>query len=57
MKNELTHKLNASEAETDGLLAFVDIVTAINYYGITELLDTIGEENLRAHLEMDNWPK
>jgi len=51
MRNKLTNKFNASE--TDRLLAFVDIITAINYYGITELLDTIGEESLRAHLEMD----
>lgn len=53
MKNKLTNKFNASEIETDRLLAFVDIIVAINYYGITELLDTIGEERLRAHLELD----
>jgi len=51
MRNKLTNKFNTSE--TDRLLAFVDIITAIDYYGITELLDTIGEESLRAHLEMD----
>lgn len=53
MKNKLRNKFNAAEIETDHLLALVDIVVAINYYGITELLDTIGEERLRAHLEMD----
>jgi hypothetical protein len=47
------HRLNASEIETRRLLDFVDIIVAIDYYGITELLDTIGEERLRAHLEMD----
>jgi hypothetical protein len=35
----------------DDLLVHIDIITAINYYGITELLDTIGEEHLRSHLE------
>ena len=53
MKYMLTHKLNASETEIDRLLVHVDIIAAINYYGITELLDTIGEERLRRHLEMD----
>ncbi|MDR6784540.1 hypothetical protein ABIE26_003185 [Pedobacter africanus] len=53
MKNKLRNKFDAAEIETDRLLALVDIVVAINYYGITELLDTIGEENLRAHLELD----
>ncbi|PTS95732.1 hypothetical protein DBR11_20700 [Pedobacter sp. HMWF019] len=47
------HRFNASEVETRRLLDFVDIIVAIDYYGITELLDTIGEERLRAHLEMD----
>jgi len=51
MRNKLTNKFNT--CETDRLLAFVDIIAAINFYGITELLDTIGEESLRAHLEMD----
>jgi hypothetical protein len=46
-------KLINTEIETYRLLALVDIIAAIDYYGITELLDTIGEENLRAHLEMD----
>lgn len=37
--------------EPDDLLIHIDIITAINYYGITELLDTIGEEYLKSHLE------
>lgn len=53
MKNKVANKFNASEIETDRLLALVDIVVAINYYGITELLDTIGDERLRDHLELD----
>ena len=66
MKNELisakpicvelalvTHKFDLSETAIYNLLASIDIIAAINYYGITELLDTIGEENLRAHLELD----
>ncbi|PTS97064.1 hypothetical protein DBR11_17830 [Pedobacter sp. HMWF019] len=47
------YESNVSETETYRLLALVDIIVAIDYYGITELLDTIGEERLRAHLEMD----
>ena len=35
----------------DAILARVDIIAAIDYYGITELLDNIGEEHLRSHLE------
>ena len=53
MKNNLTDNLNAPETEIDRLLGLVDIIEAINYYGITELLDTIGEESLRGYLEMD----
>jgi hypothetical protein len=53
MKNKLIDKINASQIEVDNLLALVDIIAAINYYGITELLDTIGEESLKGHLEMD----
>lgn len=44
-------EFNGFETASDSLLARVDIVAAINYYGITELLDTIGEESLMAHLE------
>lgn len=49
----LTDEFCASETETDRLLALVDIIAAIDYYGVTELLDTIGEESLKRHLEMD----
>lgn len=35
----------------DVILAHVDIIAAIEYYGMTELLDAIGEESLRSHLE------
>ncbi len=37
--------------EVEDILINIDIVTAIKYYGMTELLDTIGEEHLRSHLE------
>lgn len=36
--------------EVEALLIEVDILTAIRYYGITELLDIIGEENLKSYL-------
>jgi len=42
-------KIDGVKAED--LLAHIDIVTAIHYYGITELLDTIGEEQLKSYLE------
>lgn len=45
------HQFNACATAHDQLLAHVDIIAAIDYYGITELLDAIGEESLRAHLE------
>jgi len=58
---EIAHVASASNGHfsdvyTDGLkvediLFHIDIVTAIKYYGITELLDTIGEEHLKSHLE------
>lgn len=34
--------------ETDNLLSNIDIITAIKYYGMTELLDTIGEVPLEV---------
>ena len=40
--------------EVDDILVHIDIAAAIEYYGITELLDTIGEENLKSHLESLN---
>lgn len=46
-----TPHLDIDGVEVDDLLIHIDIVTAIKYYGMTELLDTIGEENLKSHLE------
>ncbi|MFA4870812.1 MAG: hypothetical protein WC623_21625 [Pedobacter sp.] len=43
--------IDIEEIETDELLSHIDIVTAIEYYGMTELLDTIGEAHLKSHLE------
>lgn len=37
--------------KSDDLLIHVDILAVIKYYGITEILDTIGEEQLRAYME------
>ncbi|PYF73009.1 hypothetical protein [Pedobacter nutrimenti] len=37
--------------EIEDILVHIDIVKAIKYYGMTELLDTIGEEHLKSHLE------
>ncbi|WP_113661129.1 hypothetical protein [Pedobacter nanyangensis] len=42
--------VHISGIEPDDLLFQIDIVQVINYYGITELLDTIGEEQIRLHL-------
>lgn len=44
------HRLEIDGADPDDLLCHIDIITAINYYGITELLDTIGDEELKLHL-------
>ena len=38
--------------KTDQLLNHVDIIAAIAYYGITELLDHIGEEEIRSYLTL-----
>ena len=43
--------IDIEEVKTDELLGHIDIVTAIEYYGMTELLDTIGEVQLKSHLE------
>lgn len=58
---EVVHVAPASEGhfldvDIDGvkvedILIHIDIVTAIKYYGMTELLDTIGEAHLKSHLE------
>lgn len=34
----------------ESLLNHVDILTAISYYGVTEFLDTIGEDKIRSYL-------
>lgn len=39
-----------SGVEPDDILSQIDIDHIISYYGITELLDTIGEEEVRSHL-------
>ena len=62
LKNEeIAHVASASNehlldvyidgVKVEDVLIHIDIVTAIKYYGITELLDTIGEEHLKSHLE------
>lgn len=38
--------------KTDELLNHVDIIAAIGYYGITELLDIIGEEEIKSYLAL-----
>lgn len=40
--------------EVQELLSTVDIIDAIDYYGVTELLDIIGERQLKLHLECLN---
>lgn len=37
--------------EEEELLLQINILTAIKYFGITELLDTIGEERIKSHLQ------
>jgi hypothetical protein len=39
------------EIKAAEILRTVDITDAIAYYGMTELLDTIGEEQIRLHLD------
>ena len=41
--------LSIEGVDAEAILAHIDIVTAIEYYGITELLDTIGEEHLKSY--------
>lgn len=53
MRSEkVTHPTPEREIDTsfDQQLRHVDIVTAIRYYGITELLDHIGHEELEWYL-------
>lgn len=40
-----------SETEQRNLLRKIDIVTAINYFGVTELLDSIGVAEMERYLE------
>jgi K+-sensing histidine kinase KdpD len=42
---------NMEEIKAAEILRPVDITDAIVYYGMTELLDTIGEEQIRLHLD------
>lgn len=37
--------------DPEELLLHVDIMSAIQYFGASELLDTIGEETLRSYLK------
>ncbi|MBB6237937.1 hypothetical protein HDC90_002563 [Pedobacter sp. AK013] len=39
-----------SGIEPSDILIHVNIDQIINYYGITELLDTIGDQEIRTHL-------
>ncbi len=39
-----------SGIEPDDVLFQIDIDHVINYFGITELLDTIGDDEIRSHL-------
>lgn len=53
IKNQNGIATKKTESENpEATLQHVDIVTAINYYGITELLDIIGEAELKAHLDL-----
>lgn len=45
------HFFDVDGVKVEDVLIRIDIVTAIEYYGITELLDTIGEEHLKSYLE------
>jgi hypothetical protein len=38
--------------KTEDVLNHIDIIAAIGYYGITELLDIIGEEEIKAYLSL-----
>ncbi|SFH43120.1 hypothetical protein [Pedobacter insulae] len=45
--------ININGVKPENLLSHIDILTAIEYYGITEFLDTIGEDKIRAYLDSD----
>ncbi|WEK18277.1 MAG: hypothetical protein P0Y49_15910 [Candidatus Pedobacter colombiensis] len=42
--------VDITEIELHDVLFQVDINQAISYYGITELLDAIGDQEIRSHL-------
>lgn len=42
--------VNIDGIRPECILKQVDIDVALNYYGITELLDSIGENEIRLHL-------
>ncbi|KQC00132.1 hypothetical protein [Pedobacter sp. Hv1] len=44
--------LAKGSVKTDELLNHIDIIAAIGYYGITELLDMIGEEEIKSYLSL-----
>lgn len=44
--------LAKGRVKTEELLNHVDIIAAIGYYGITELLDMIGEEEIKSYLTL-----
>jgi len=55
LQNKKQDGIATKEANLEGpeeILKQVDILVAINYYGITELLDIIGETELKAHLDL-----
>ena len=53
IKNENGIAAKRTEPENpETILQRVDILAAINYYGVTELLDIIGEIELKAHLHL-----
>lgn len=43
--------VDMDEVKVEDILNHIDIAVAIKYYGMTELLDAIGEEQLKSHLE------
>ena len=44
--------VNIKGVSSENLLNHVDILTAIDYYGVTEFLDTIGEDEIRSYLTL-----
>jgi hypothetical protein len=44
--------VNIKGVSAENLLNHVDILTAIDYYGVTEFLDTIGEDKIRSYLTL-----